>query len=155
MPRSKWHRVAICKQNSCTAIPLAPSNTRGRLAQRIVQDVVNGRGLVLERSSVFESRGLRVLPLGTVEARKQHIIHDLAFAGDVYRSSVNDGTDFFATPLVTASGIFVDGSASRRGVRTMLYRIDVKDAFHQIPVDLPHAAKFGYVFKEYAAVDVF
>ena len=37
----------------------------------------------------------------------------------------------------------------------MLYRIDVKDAFRQIPVDLLHAVKFSNVYDEYAVVDVF
>ena len=45
----------------------------------------------------------------------------------------------------------------RHGVvaRVMLCRIDVKDAFHQIPVDPLHAAKIGYVFYEHALVDLF
>ena len=36
----------------------------------------------------------------------------------------------------------------------MLYRIDVKDAVRQIPVDPLHAAKFGHAFDEYAVVDL-
>ena len=37
----------------------------------------------------------------------------------------------------------------------MLCRINVKDAFRQIPVDPLHAAKFGYVFDKYAVVVLF
>ena len=45
----------------------------------------------------------------------------------------------------------------RHGVvaRVMLCRIDVKDAFRQIPVDPLHAAKFGYIFDEYAVENLF
>ena len=37
----------------------------------------------------------------------------------------------------------------------MLCRIDVKKAFRQIPADPLHAAKFGYVFGEFAVVALF
>ena len=37
----------------------------------------------------------------------------------------------------------------------MLCRIDVKEAFRQIAVDPLHTAKFGYIFGEYAVVDLF
>ena len=37
----------------------------------------------------------------------------------------------------------------------MLCRFDVKDALRQILVDPLHAASFGYVFDEYAVVDLF
>ena len=41
------------------------------------------------------------------------------------------------------------------GARVMLCRIDVKDAFRQIPVDPFHAGEFGYVCEECAVVNLF
>ena len=81
---------------------------------KIVQDIMNGRALAFKRSSVFDIRGLRVSPLGTVESKKLRIIQDLTFAGDGYRSSANN--DILVSPLlrrvslVTLSGKFVNGS---------------------------------------------
>ena len=45
----------------------------------------------------------------------------------------------------------------RHGVvgRVLLCCIDVKDASRQIPVDPLHTAKFGYIFDEYAVVNLF
>ena len=142
--------------------PSSESHT-GAIGAKIVQDVVNGRALVFKLSFVSDIRGSRFSPLGAVEGRKLRIIHDLTFAGHGYRSSVNDDTDFSAAPPCELGPIF--GDVCRRimylrqchGVidRVMLCRIDVKDAFRQIPVDPLHAAKFGYVFDEYAVVDLF
>ena len=112
--------------------------------------------------SASDIRGLRASPLGAVEGKKLHIIHDSTFAGDEYRSSVNNNTDFSSAPPCELGHVFED--VCRRimclcqchGVVAcvMLCRIDVKDAFRQIPVDPLHAAKFGYVFDEYAVVDL-
>ena len=142
--------------------PSSESHT-GAIRAKSVQDVVNGRALAFKRSSVSDFRGLRVSPLGAVEGRKLRIIHDLTFSGDVYRSSVNNDTDFSAAPPCELGRVF--GGVCRRimylrqrnGVvaRVMLCRIDVTDAFRQIPVDLLHAAKFSYVLDKYAVVDLF
>ena len=130
--------------------PSSESHT-GAIHAQIVQDVVNGRSLAFKRSFVSDIRGLRVSPRGAVEGRKLRIIHDLTFAGDAYRSSVNGDTDFSDTPPFELGHVF--GGVSRRimyvrqrhGVvsRVMLSRIHVKDAFRPVPVDLLHAAKFG------------
>ena len=37
----------------------------------------------------------------------------------------------------------------------MSRRVDIKDAFRQIPVDPLHAAKLGDVYGEYVVVDLF
>ena len=50
----------------------------------IFQDVVNGRALALKASSISDISGLRVSPLGAVEARKLRVIYVLTFAGDGY-----------------------------------------------------------------------
>ena len=130
---------------------------------KIVQDVVNGCALASKRSSVSDTRGLRVSPLDTVEGMELRIIHGLTFAGDGYRSNVNDDNDFSAASPCEFGHVFgnvcrrVPYLRQRHGVvaRVMLCRIDIKDAFHKIPVDPLYAATFGYVFDEYAVVDVF
>ena len=135
----------------------------GAIRAKIVQDAVNGRTLVFKRSSISDIRGLSVSPLGAVEGTELRIIHNLTFAGDGFRSSVNGDTDLSTAPPYELGHVF--GSVCRRilylrqrhGVvaRVMLCRIDVKDAYRQIPVDPLHAAKFGYVSDEYAVVDLF
>ena len=50
----------------------------------IFQDVVNGRALALKASSISDISGLRVSPLGAVEARKLRVFYVLTFAGDGY-----------------------------------------------------------------------
>ena len=68
--------------------------------------------------------------------------------------------DFSAGPSCELGQVFGDICRrilylrQRRGVvaLVMLCCIDVKDTFHQIPVDPLHAAKFSYVFDEYAVV---
>ena len=141
--------------------PSSESHT-GAIRANIVQDVVNGRALVFKRSSVSDICGVRVSPLGAAEGRKLCINHDLTFAGHGYRSSVNDDTDFSAAPPCELGHVFGDVSRrimylrQRHGVvARVMCRIDVKDAFLQIPVEVLHAAKFGYVFDEHAVVDLF
>ena len=73
--------------------PSSKSHT-GVINANIFQDVVDGRSLAFKRSFVSDIRGLRVPLVNAVEGRKLRIIHDLTFAGDGYRSSVNDDTDF-------------------------------------------------------------
>ena len=142
--------------------PSSESHTEA-ICAKIVQDVVNGRAVAFKRSSVSDIRGLRVSPVGAVEGRKLRIIHDLTFAGGGYRSSVNGDTDFSVAPPCELGHVFADVCRrilylrQRHDViaRVMLCRIDVKDTFRQIPVDPLHAAKFGYVFDEYAVMDLF
>ena len=141
------------------------SNSESRteaIRAKVVQDVVNGRALAFKRSSVSGIRGLRVPLLDVVEDRKLRIIHELTFACDDYRSSVSHDTDFSTAPPYELGHVLGDVSRQimyldqRYGVaRVMLCRIDVKDAFRQIPVDPLHAAKLGYVFDEYAVADLF
>ena len=69
---------------------------------------MNGRALVFKRPSVSDVRGLRVAALGAVEGRKLRIIHDLNIAGDKYRSSVNDDTNFSTPPPFELGHVFGD-----------------------------------------------
>lgn len=123
---------------------------------KVVQDVANGRALVFNRASAHEIRRLRISPLGVVEGRKLRIIHDLTFAG------VNGDTDFAAAPACELGHVLGDVCRrvlylrQRHGAvaRVMLCRIDVKDAFRQIPVDPQHAANFGFVLDGFVVVDL-
>ena len=142
--------------------PSSESHT-GAIRAKIVQDVVNWGALAFKRLFLSDIRVFRVLPLSAVEGRKLRIIHDLASAGNAYRSSVNDYIDFFTASSCELGHVF--GGVCRRipylrqhhdvVACVMLCRIDVKDAFRQIPVDPLHTPKFDYVFDEYAVVDLF
>ena len=154
----------ICKKKSRTAVTLAPSHIHTRtIRAKLVQDVVNGRALAVKRLSVSDIRGLCVSPVGVVEGRKRRIIHNLTLAGDGWRSSANDDIDFSASPSCELGDLFGDICGrtlylrQRHGgvVRVMLCRLDVKDAFRQIPVDPMYAIKLGYAFGEYALVNLF
>ena len=124
---------------------------------------MNGRVLAFKRSSVSDIRGIRVSPLGAVEGRRLRIIHGFKIAADGFRSSVNGDTDLSAAPPCELGRVFRD--VCRRilylrqhhgvAVCVILCRIDVKDAFRQVPIDPLHAAKFGCFFDEYADVDLF
>ena len=83
----------------------------------IFQDVVNGRALALKASSISDISGLRVSPLGAVEARKLRVIYVLTFAGDGYGSRVNNDTDFpppHRVSFVPSLAKFVDRSCTSR-----------------------------------------
>ena len=120
--------------------PNSESHTEA-ICAKFVQDVVNGRAVAFKRPSVSDTRGLCVSPVGAVEGRKLHIIHDLTFAGNGYRSSVNGDTDFSVAPPCELGHVFADVCRrvlylrQRLGVvdGVMLYRIDVKDAFARFP----------------------
>ena len=74
---------------------------------------------------------------------------------------MNDDTDFSAASPCELGRAFGDVRMiylrQDHGVVAwvMVCRIDRKDALHQISVDPLHAAKFGYDFDEYAALDLF
>ena len=90
--------------------PSSESHT-GPIRAKIIQDAVNGRAVAFMRSSFSDIRCLRVSSLCAVEGRKQCIIHDLVFAGDGYRSSVNGDAEISAAPpceLGSSSGMCVD-----------------------------------------------
>ena len=120
--------------------PNSESHTEA-ICAKFVQDVVNGRAVAFKRPSVSDTRGLCVSPVGAVEGRKLRIIHDLTFAGNGYRSSVNGDTDFSVAPPCELGHVFADVCRrvlylrQRLGVvaGVMLCRIDVKDAFARFP----------------------
>ena len=91
----------------CGNHPSSESHT-GAIRAETVQDVGNRRVLAFKRSFVSDIGDLHVSPLGAVEARKLRIIHDLTFAGNGYRSSVNNDADFSATPPCELGHVFGD-----------------------------------------------
>ena len=160
-PRSTWHRAAVFPVQIANGNYPSSEPYAGAIHAKFVQIIVNGHALPFMCSSVSNSRSLRVLTLGTVEGRKLCVNHDLTCAGDGYRSSVNDDTDFSAVPPSELGLVFGDVCrrllclCQRYGAVALvvLYRFVVKDAFRQIPVDPLHVARFGYVFGEYAVVE--
>ena len=87
--------------------PSSESHTEA-ICAKIVQDVVNGRAVAFKRSSVSDIRDLRDSPVGAVEGRKLHINHDLTFAADGYRSSVNGDANFSVAPPCELGHVFAD-----------------------------------------------
>ena len=87
--------------------PSSESQTRA-IRAKLVKDVLNGHALAFKRPSVSDIRGLRFSRLGAVEGRKLCTIHDLTLAGDGYRSSVSNDTDFSAAPPCEVGHVFGD-----------------------------------------------
>lgn len=134
-----------------------------KITEKIVSDVILGRALVFDVQFIREISGVRVSPLGVVEEPKFHIIHDLTFsAGAEIRSSVNSDTDFDQAPECLLGHVLFD-ILSRILFMQQLYgelleillcRVDVKEAFRQIPVDPAGASVFGYTMGDQAVVDL-
>ena len=90
------------------------------------------------------------------------IIRDLPFARADGRSSVDDDTYFSSTPPCelghVASYVLLRVLFSRKKhgpiARTVLCRVDVKDAFRQVLVDPARAPVFGYSIGGYVVVDI-
>ena len=102
------------------------------------------------------------MPVGCCRGAKFRIIHDLTFAGSGNRSSVNEDTDFDCAPPRELGHMLRDvllrvlHLMQKHGpyARIVLPRIDVKDAFRQVPVDPEGDPAFGYRVGNYAVVDL-
>ena len=141
------------------------SGVRGHaeeVAKKVVTDVVTGRALVFNANFIEEIQGIRLSPLSVVEEPKFRIIHDLTFAGSGNRSSVNEDTEFDCAPKCELGHVLRDVSLrvlylrQKYGpdARIVLARIDVKEAFRQVPVDPEGAPVFGYKFGNHVVVDL-
>ena len=80
----------------------------GAIRAKLFQDIINGRALAFDPSSVFDIRGLRNSPLGAVESRKRRIIYDWTFAEDRFGASVNNDTDYSTAPSCELGHVFGD-----------------------------------------------
>ena len=132
-----------------------------KIMDEIVSDVVLGRALVFDVRFINDILGLRVSPLGVVEEPKFRIIHDLTFAA-AGCTSVNADTDFNRAPECLLGHVLFDilsrimflRQLHGDGVEIFLSRVDVKQAFRQIPIDPSRAAAFGYVMGDLVVVDL-
>lgn len=134
-----------------------------KIVAKIASDVVLGRALVFDVKFISEVLGVRVSPLGVVEEPKFRIIHDLTFAaGARVRSSVNGDTDFARAPecllghvlFEILSRIIFLRQLHGASLQILLCRIDVKEAFRQVPVDPSGASVFGYTMGDQVVVDL-
>ena len=129
---------------------------------KVCTDVIHGRALVFDSRFASEILGLRVSPLAVVLEPKTRIIHDLTFVRDGDRTSVNDDTDFSSAPPCELRHVLRDVLLralyfrQRHGstARILLCRVDIKDAFRQVPVDPAGPPAVGYVVGGHEVVDL-
>ena len=128
---------------------------------KVCTGAIHGRALVFDSRFAADIRGLRVSPLAVVLEPKFRIIHDLTFACAGDRTSVNDDSDFCSAPPCELGHVLSDVSLrvlflrQRHGstARILLCRVDVKDAFRQVPVDPAGEPTFGYVVGGHVVVN--
>ena len=133
---------------------LSSKSHTGAIRAKSIQDIVSGRALAFTHLSVSDIRGLHISHLGAVDGGKLRIIHDVKFAEERYRSSVNDDTYSSAAPPCERDHVYGDVcrrilyllQRHRAVARAMLCSIDVKDAF------APNSCR-PPAFGEYAVVD--
>ena len=102
-----------------------------------------GRALAFGLGSAAEIGGLRISPLAVVLEPKFGIVHDLTFARAGERTSINNDTIYSSAPTCELGSMLRDvlmrvlclRQAHGRHARIALCRVDVKDAFRQVPVD--------------------
>ena len=133
--------------------------------KKAVADVACGRAIVFPKEQADQVPGLRVSPVGVVEEREKiRIIHDMTFEHrDGHGGgSVNATTDWDEIPACALAGVMREvlqrilGLRAKFGgrARILIQKMDVKNAFRQIPVDPDGAAAFGYVLGRYLFVDL-
>ena len=130
--------------------------------EKICEEVVYGRALVIDLRFACAFLGLRISPLSVVIKTKFRIFHDLTFARAGGRTSVNGDMDFDSAPPSEIGHVLREvflrvmflrqphGSSAR----ILSCRVDVKDAFRQVLVDPAGAPAFGYVFGDRVVVDL-
>ena len=91
------------------------------------------------------------------------IIHDLSLAAEAeVRSSVDGDTDFAQAPECRLGHVLFDVLSrvlylrQLHGVQLeiLIGRVDVKEAFRQVPVDASGASVFGYTMGDQVVVDL-
>ena len=133
--------------------------------EKAVADVAWGRAIVFPKEQAGQVPGLRVSPIGVVEEREKiRIIHDMTFEhrDGEEGGSVNATTDWDEIPACALAGVMHEVLQRVLGLRVkfgdrariLIQKMDVKNAFRQIPVDPDGAAAFGYVLGRYLFVDL-
>ena len=130
-----------------------------------VADVASGRAIVFPKEKAGQVEGLRVSPVGAVEEwEKIIIIHDMTFEhrDGSGGGSMNSTTDWDEIPTCALAGVMHEVVQRVLGLRVkfgdrariVIQKMDVKNAFRQIPVDPDGARVFGYVLGEFLFIDL-
>ena len=132
------------------------------ITDKIRDDVRLGRAFVFPREAAARIPGLRVSPLAVMKSStKLRVVHDLTFASGTSTTGVNGDTDFSSAPTCELKHVLRDiiwrilylRQRFGRRARIVLSKMDVKDAFRQVPVEITRAPVFGYVFGDLVVVD--
>lgn len=132
------------------------------ILQKICDDVRFGRAFIFPRGFAASIPGLRISPLGVVVSpRKVRIIHDLSFVASPNSRSVNADTTKDSAPEIALGTVLRDvvwrvlflRKTFGTGVRIVLSKIDMTDAFRQVPVCGRDSPVFGYSFGKWVIVD--
>ena len=132
------------------------------ISDKIRVDVRFGRAFVSPRDAAPCLPGLRVSPLAVIKSStKLRVVHDLTFSSSPSTISVNEDTEFSSAPKCELGHVLRDIMWRIRnlrqrfggGARIALRKMDVKDAFRQVPVEITREPVFGYVFIGLMVVD--
>ena len=132
------------------------------ITDKIRDDVKFGRAFVFPREAAACIPGLRVSPLAVIKpSTKLRVVHDLTFSSGPSTIGVKEDIDFSSAPTCELGHVLRDiiwrilylRHRFGRGARIVLRKMDVKDAFRQVPVEITRAPVFGYVFGGLVVVD--
>ena len=132
------------------------------IADKIRDDVKFGRAFVLPREAAARIPGMRVSPLAvTKSSTKLRVVHDLTFSSGPSTIGVNEDTDFSSASTCELGHELRDiiwrimylWHQFGRGARIVLRKMDVKNVFRQVLVEITRAPVFGHVFGGLVVVD--
>ena len=125
-----------------------------KLPTRSVMTLKIGRAFVFPRETAACVPGLRVSTLAVPKSStKLRVVHDLTFSSGPSMTCVNEDTGFSSAFTCELGHVLRDiiwhvlylRQRFGRGVRIVLSKMDVKDAFRQVPVEVTRAPVFGIV----------
>jgi hypothetical protein len=138
--------------------------------ERAAGDLADGRAILLPRDVALRLPHLRISPVGAIErtnedGTKVRVIHHLSWAGTLADGSpdfsVNDLTDPSRVPPCPIGGVFAAILARVYALRLrhpkahiVLSKVDVADAFRQLPIHPAFAGFFAYSIGGYIMVEL-
>ena len=133
-----------------------------RIVAKIAEDVKFGHAFVFPIRAAASIPGLRLSPLGVVvSTSKVRVIHDLTFSSFPSGPGVNSDTDFDTAPPCKLGHVLRDviwrilylRRKFGTDARIVLSKMDVANAFRQVPVEFGRSPTFSYVFGNMVVVD--
>ena len=124
------------------------------IANKIRDDVKFGRAFVFHREAAACIPRLLVSPLAVIKSStKLRAVHDLTLSSGPSMTGVNEDSDFSSASTCELGHVLRDiiwyvlylRQRFGRGVRIVLSKMDVKDAFRQVPVEVTRAPVFAIV----------